>query len=60
MKNPINTRTISIDALRSNFGTIKRVLMMSMAGKLRGTDLDREEVWKEVAKKSSHKKPVTL
>jgi hypothetical protein len=39
---------------------MKKEMMMKTAGRLKGTDLDRDEVWKKILEKTSRKTDVTL
>lgn len=39
---------------------MKKKMMMKTAGSIKGTDLDQDEVWKAVLKKSSRRIDVTL
>lgn len=83
----MNTKTISVEELRRNFGAVKKKLpytdftitdrgkpigkltaspevrkeqMMKTFGAWKGTNLDDDDLWKEVLKKKSRKKSITL
>ena len=47
-------------AILSAHQDVKRELMQRSFGGLKGTDLDNDEIWKEILKKKSRKSRITL
>lgn len=47
-------------ALLSATPGVKKELMKKTAGALKGTSIDRDDIWKETSKKKSRKEDITL